>query len=69
MRQPGIEPGPHRWQRRILTVELLARTLHIYNNIYMHITVHQRGFEPRSSAWEADMLYHYTIGARAHMYI
>ena len=24
VRQPGIEPGPHRWQRRILTVELLA---------------------------------------------
>ena len=35
MRQPGIEPGPHRWQRRILTVELLARTLHIYNKIYI----------------------------------
>jgi hypothetical protein len=27
LRQPGIEPGPHRWQRRILTTELLA---HIY---------------------------------------
>ena len=26
VRQPGIEPGPHRWQRRILTVELLALT-------------------------------------------
>ena len=37
MRQPGIEPGPHRWQRRILTVELLARTLHIYIYIYNKI--------------------------------
>ena len=25
--------------------------------------MHQRGFEPRPSAWEADMLDHYTIGA------
>ena len=24
MRQPGIEPGPPRWQRGILTIELLA---------------------------------------------
>ena len=24
MRYPGIEPGPHRWQRRILTTELIA---------------------------------------------
>ena len=24
MRHPGIEPGPHRWQRRILTTELMA---------------------------------------------
>ena len=24
LRQPGVEPGPRRWQRRILTVELLA---------------------------------------------
>ena len=35
MRQPGIEPGPHRWQRRILTTELLALIFYIYvNNIY-----------------------------------
>ena len=27
MRQPGIEPGPHRWQRRILTTELLTLVL------------------------------------------
>ena len=25
LRHPGIEPGPHRWQRRILTTELMAR--------------------------------------------
>ena len=25
LRQRGIEPRPHRWQRRILTTELLAR--------------------------------------------
>ena len=24
LRHPGIEPGPHRWQRRILTTELMA---------------------------------------------
>ncbi len=24
LRQPGVEPGPPRWQRGILTVELLA---------------------------------------------
>ena len=24
LRQPGIEPGPPRWQRGILTTELLA---------------------------------------------
>ena len=35
MRQPGIEPGPHRWQRRILTVELLAlKYIYIYINVY-----------------------------------
>ena len=27
LRQRGIEPRPHRWQRRILTTELLALTL------------------------------------------
>ena len=26
LRQPGVEPGPRRWQRHILTVELLALT-------------------------------------------
>ena len=25
MRQPGIEPGPHAWEARILTIELLTR--------------------------------------------
>ena len=24
MRQPGIEPGPHAWEARILTIELLT---------------------------------------------
>ena len=24
VRHPGIEPGPHRWQRRILTTELMT---------------------------------------------
>ena len=30
MRQPGIEPGSQRWQRRILTIEPLAL---IFNKI------------------------------------
>ena len=34
MRQPGIEPGPHRWQRRILTTELLAL---LFNNFLIYI--------------------------------
>ena len=29
MRQPGIEPGPPRWQRGILTTELLAPCIYI----------------------------------------
>ena len=35
MRHPGIEPGPHRWQRRILTTELMAHIFIIikYYNI------------------------------------
>ena len=38
LRQPGIEPGPHRWQRRILTIELLAQ-------IYIILMLYP-GFEP-----------------------
>ena len=30
MRQPGIEPGSQRWQRRILTIEPLAHNLYIF---------------------------------------
>ena len=30
MRQPGIEPGSHRWQRRILTIEPLAHIIYKY---------------------------------------
>ena len=30
MRQPGIEPGSHRWQRRILTIEPLALILYMF---------------------------------------
>ena len=30
MRHPGIEPGPHRWQRRILTTELMALNFTCY---------------------------------------
>ena len=30
MRRPGIEPGPHRWQRRILTPELTTQCIYIY---------------------------------------
>ena len=26
LHRPGIEPGPHAWEARILTVELLALT-------------------------------------------
>lgn len=27
LRQPGIEPGPHAWEARILTIELLTLVL------------------------------------------
>ena len=39
MRHPGIEPGPHRWQRRILTTELKALNyiLIIYSIIYKYM--------------------------------
>ena len=39
MRHPGIEPGPHRWQRRILTTELMALNyiLIIYSIIYKYM--------------------------------
>ena len=30
LRHPGIEPGPHRWQRRILTTELMALRLKFF---------------------------------------
>ena len=35
MRYPGIEPGPHRWQRRILTTELIARVTIIQFHIIL----------------------------------
>ena len=38
MRRPGIEPGPHAWKARILTIELSARTLCIYAYIYNNNT-------------------------------
>ncbi len=30
MHYPGIEPGPHRWERWILTTELIVHFLYIH---------------------------------------
>ncbi len=42
---PGIEPGPHLWQRRILTTDLMTLFLHI---IIYYNSLLRREFESRS---------------------
>ena len=49
LRRPGIEPGPHAWKARILTIELSAHyTIHMY--------IPRPGFEPGSIGWEPTIL-------------
>ena len=44
MRHPGVEPGPPRWQRGIITARLMARYLRC------------PGIEPGPPAWKAGIL-------------
>ena len=44
MRRPGIEPGPHAWKARILTIELSTHLCIFEKNIY--IILQSVGFEP-----------------------
>ncbi len=58
LRQPGVEPGPHRWQRRILTVELLALIIHTHTSLFslLSSSLHRPGIEPGPRAWKARIL-------------
>ena len=46
LRHPGIEPGPHRWQRRILTTELMALKLKRVNRLRQNRLLRAPGIEP-----------------------
>lgn len=36
MRQPGIEPGSHAWEARILTIEPLAQYTYTHTQLYIY---------------------------------
>ena len=60
MCQPGIEPGPHAWEARILTIELLT-------HIYVHICIKGLpGFEPGLRDSESLVITDYTTGPQTH---
>ena len=47
LRHPGVEPGPPRWQRGIITARLMA---------HMVLRVRCPGIEPGPPAWKAGIL-------------
>ena len=73
LRQPGVEPGPHRWQRRILTVELLALIIHTHTSLFSLLSslffFASTGNRTRTSCLEGTNSNHWTIDAVFYMYV